>query len=176
MKLRTYITALLLVLFALPSLEAVAEEPAVPRKPKVKLEYLYMAVSGAKTDRAAVAAQNRVTAVKGVQSFVWTIARKEAKIVRIVGHATTPALVGAFKSAGLTATALNIGQQTMAFQKQLHCNGCVISVKRALKGVQGTKEVNVAKDNLSVTVVYDVKRTTVAKLKKALADAGKPVK
>ena len=176
MNYRTGITALLLALFALPFLDAVAEEPAAPPQKKIKLEYLYMSVAGAKTDQVAAAAQKRVAAVKGVQSFTWTIARKEAKIVRIVGQAGTPALVSAFKATGLTATTLSVGQQTMAFKKQLHCNGCVITVKRALKGVKGTKEVNVAKDKLSVTVVYDTKQTTVAKLKKALADAGKPVK
>ncbi len=176
MNYRMGVTALLLALFAVPSLDAVAEETAAPPKKKVKLEYLYMSVTGAKTDQVAAAAQKRVKAIKGVKSFVWTIARKEAKIVRVVGQAGTPALVSAFKGAGLTATTLNIGQQTMAFQKKLHCNGCVITVKRALKGVKGTKEVAVAKDKLSVTVVYDMKLTSVAKLKKALAAAGKPVK
>lgn len=125
--------------------------------------------------------QRGVQAVAGVQSFEWSAPRAEARIVRIVGRADTPSLLAACAAAGTKATVVAIAQRGFSLHKQLHCNGCVIKVKRAPKAVKGTKEVHVADDRRSVSddrrsvsVVYDRRLATVASLFEALAGVDSP--
>ena len=172
---RACIAALLMALLVPLCPTASADEPTPPPK-KPKLEFLYLSAQGVKTDAIAAGVLRSVEAVEGVQSFVWTTPRREAKVVRIVGQADTPTLVAACRRSGVEAAVLPIAQRRFDFQKQLHCNGCVLTVKRALKGVEGMKEIKVAKDKLSVSVVYDAKVAKIAKMREALAGAGYPVK
>ncbi len=169
--------ALALALFALPCLEAFAEDSAAPSRKKLKLEYLYMTVTGAKADRVAAAAKRRVEAVTGVHSFAWTTAHSEAKIVRVVGRASTATLVAAFKEAGVSAAAMDIGQIYLVFaKKRPDCEGCTNKVRVAVMAVKGTKEVLVKPKDAGVTVVYDKKKATPEKIKRALAGTRYPVK
>jgi copper chaperone CopZ len=171
--LRLALPVLLLLALAVPA-HAEDAPKVTPKKPK--LEYVYLSVTGAKTDALAATAQRHVAAVQGVQSFEWTAPRTEAKVIRIVGQAATPTLVAAFQKAGLGATSVSTRQAAMNFQKALHCNGCVIKVRRALKAVKGTKEVHIAKDKLSVIVVFDTSKATLAQHRKAVAGVGYPTK
>ncbi len=142
-----------------------------------KLEYLYVSVSGAKTPEIAAAAQGRVEAVQGVDSFAWTAARSEAKIVRAVGRADTVTLITAFKAAGVSATEMDIGQTYLVFaKKKPDCGGCVNKVRTAILAVKGTKEVLLKPKAVGVTVVYDKDKVTPEKLKRALAGTRYPVK
>ena len=170
MILRFLIPTVLLTAFIAPVGEVCAEEgPAAPRRPK--LEFVYFSVKQATTPAIATAARQRVEAVRGVQSFAWTVERAEAKIVRIVGQADNPTLLAAFGQGGVRAAVLPIAQSKLVFQSRLHCNSCVIKVKRALKPLKGTKEVQVSKDRQSVTVIYDTSKTTLQQIKRALAAA-----
>lgn len=151
------------------------EETPAPKNPK--LEYLYVSVSGVKTPQVAAAAQTRVEAVRGVKSFAWTTAHSEAKIVRVVGRASTPTLVTAFKAAGVTATAMDIGQTYLVFaKKRPDCEGCVNKVRVAILAVKGTKEVLLKPKDAGVTVVYDKDKVTTEKITRALAGTRYPVK
>ena len=151
---------------------AAAEGPAVGAAPR--LESVYLALGNVTTDRVAAAVYNQVTRVRGVKTFTWTTARAQATVVRVVGQADTATLLAVCKAAGARAAALVVSQLRLTFQKKLHCNGCVINVKRALRAVKGTKEVRVAKDRTSVFIVYDTKSATAEQLRAALASAGYP--
>ena len=155
---------------------ASADGPAPAPVVQPKLESVYLSLEGVRTDEVMKLVYRRLTSVTGVKSLTWTAPRKEVKVVRIVGQATTASLVAAAGRAGATARQLTIKRAQLFFQRQLHCNGCVIKVKRAMKGVKGTKEVNVASDKLSVTVLYDAKKATVKKLRDALTTVGYPAK
>ncbi len=155
---------------------ASADGPAPTPVVQPKLESLYLTVSGATTGELVKSVFRKVTAVRGVKSFVWTAPRTEAKIVRVVGQADTASLVAACRQAGVRAQQLVVTSKQLFFQQQLHCNGCVIKVKRAMKGLKGMKEVSVARDKLSVRVLYDAKKVTMKQLRDALASVGYPAK
>ena len=174
---KTSLLLILSVILLIPSVAVAADPAPAPKKAKKpKLEYLYVSVLGTVKDPAAASAKRNVEAIKGVRSFTWTAPRQEAKIIRVVGAAGTPGLIAAFERAGLKAVQLPVAQTKLTFQKNLHCNGCVIKVKRALKAVKGTKDVQIAEDKGSVSVVHDAKKTTLKSLQDALAGVGYPVK
>lgn len=150
------------------------EERPAPEKPK--LEFLYLGLKGVQSDEVAGMVERAVKAVTGVQSMTWTSPRAEAKVVRIVGQAPDARLLAACESAGVAGSVLAVAQRELTLEKQMHCNGCVTKVTRALKAVMGTKEVHVAEDRIRVTVVYDSKVATIAQFEKALADVGYPVR
>ena len=52
------------------------------------------------------------------------------------------------------------------------CGGCVASVTRVLKAIDGVKEVDVKLDPGEARVTYDAARTNVAALARAIEDAG----
>ncbi|WP_206886427.1 MULTISPECIES: heavy-metal-associated domain-containing protein [Alicyclobacillus] len=56
--------------------------------------------------------------------------------------------------------------------KGMTCSGCVNSVTKALKGVEGVQEASVDLQGQKATVTFDEAKTTVAKLKEAIEDAG----
>ncbi|MCL6548783.1 MAG: copper ion binding protein [Alicyclobacillus sp.] len=56
--------------------------------------------------------------------------------------------------------------------KGMTCSGCVRSVTKALKGVEGVQEATVDLQGQKATVTFDESKTSVAKLKEAVEDAG----
>lgn len=56
--------------------------------------------------------------------------------------------------------------------KGMTCGGCVNSVTKALKGVEGVQEANVDLQGQSATVTFDEAATHVEALKQAVEDAG----
>jgi copper chaperone len=52
------------------------------------------------------------------------------------------------------------------------CGGCVASVTRVLKAIDGVDEVDVTLDAAQARIVYDPARTGVPALRKAIEDAG----
>ncbi|MCL6600468.1 MAG: copper ion binding protein [Alicyclobacillus macrosporangiidus] len=56
--------------------------------------------------------------------------------------------------------------------KGMTCSGCVNSVTKALKGVEGVQEANVDLQGQKATVTFDEAKTNVAKLKEAIEEAG----
>ncbi|SFV06006.1 heavy-metal-associated domain-containing protein [Alicyclobacillus macrosporangiidus] len=56
--------------------------------------------------------------------------------------------------------------------KGMTCSGCVNSVTKALKDVEGVQEASVDLQGQKATVTFDEAKTTVAKLKEAIEDAG----
>ena len=52
------------------------------------------------------------------------------------------------------------------------CGGCVASVTRVLKAIDGVDEVDVTLDAAQARIVYDPARTDVPALRKAIEDAG----
>ncbi|WP_029423572.1 heavy-metal-associated domain-containing protein [Alicyclobacillus macrosporangiidus] len=56
--------------------------------------------------------------------------------------------------------------------KGMTCSGCVNSVTKALKDVEGVQEASVDLQGQKATVTFDESKTTVAKLKEAIEDAG----
>ncbi|MCL6593339.1 MAG: copper ion binding protein [Alicyclobacillus sp.] len=56
--------------------------------------------------------------------------------------------------------------------KGMTCSGCVNSVTKALKGVEGVQEAIVDLQGQKATVTFDESKTSVAKLKEAIEDAG----
>ncbi|WP_029420768.1 heavy-metal-associated domain-containing protein [Alicyclobacillus macrosporangiidus] len=56
--------------------------------------------------------------------------------------------------------------------KGMTCSGCVNSVTKALKGVEGVQEASVDLQGQKATVTFDEAKTNVAKLKEAIEDAG----
>jgi copper chaperone len=56
--------------------------------------------------------------------------------------------------------------------KGMTCGGCVNSVTKALKGVNGVQEANVDLAGQKATVTFDETKTNVEALKQAVEDAG----
>lgn len=56
--------------------------------------------------------------------------------------------------------------------KGMTCGGCVNSVTKALKGVNGVQEANVNLEKGQATVEFDDTKTNVDALKNAIEDAG----
>lgn len=56
--------------------------------------------------------------------------------------------------------------------KGMTCSGCVNSVTKALKGVDGVQEAKVDLQGQKATVTYDEAKTSVQALKQAVEDAG----
>ncbi|MCL6452688.1 MAG: copper ion binding protein [Alicyclobacillus sp.] len=56
--------------------------------------------------------------------------------------------------------------------KGMTCSGCVNAVTKALTNTDGVQAANVDLQAQSATVTYDESRTSVAKLKEAIEDAG----
>lgn len=56
--------------------------------------------------------------------------------------------------------------------KGMTCGGCVNSVTKALKGVEGVQEANVDLQGQKATVTFDDSKTSVTALKEAVEDAG----
>ena len=56
--------------------------------------------------------------------------------------------------------------------KGMTCGGCVNSVTKALKGVNGVQEANVDLEGQKATVTFDEAKTSVDALKEAVEDAG----
>ncbi|WP_206915830.1 heavy-metal-associated domain-containing protein [Alicyclobacillus suci] len=56
--------------------------------------------------------------------------------------------------------------------KGMTCGGCVNSVTKALKAVDGVQEANVDLQGQNATVTFDDSKTSVAALKEAVEDAG----
>ncbi|HEX6795982.1 MAG TPA: cation transporter [Casimicrobiaceae bacterium] len=52
------------------------------------------------------------------------------------------------------------------------CGGCVASVTRVLKAIDGVEQVDVKLDAAQARVTYDPARTGVPALRKAIEDAG----
>jgi copper chaperone len=52
------------------------------------------------------------------------------------------------------------------------CGGCVASVTRVLKAIDGVEQVDVKLDAAQAHVTYDAARTGVPAFRKAIADAG----
>ena len=52
------------------------------------------------------------------------------------------------------------------------CGGCVASVTRVLKAIDGVEQVDVKLDPGHARVVYDAARTNVGALSRAIEDAG----
>ncbi len=56
--------------------------------------------------------------------------------------------------------------------KGMSCGGCVNSVTKALKGVDGVQDAKVDLQGAKATIIFDDAKTTVAALKEAVEDAG----
>lgn len=56
--------------------------------------------------------------------------------------------------------------------KGMTCDGCVNSVTKALKGVEGVQETNVDLAGQKATVTFDDAKANVEALKEAVEDAG----
>ncbi|SFU93259.1 heavy-metal-associated domain-containing protein [Alicyclobacillus macrosporangiidus] len=56
--------------------------------------------------------------------------------------------------------------------KGMTCSGCVNAVTRALKSVDGVQDAHVDLEGQQATVTFDESKTSVAKLKAAIEDAG----
>ena len=52
------------------------------------------------------------------------------------------------------------------------CGGCVASVERVLKALEGVEKVNVSLDDARATVAYDKARVAESDLRAAFEDAG----
>jgi len=168
---------LLLTLSVLTLLGAAAPRAAAEDAPRrVRLEFVYLSIGSVTTDTVASAVRKRVLAVPGVRSFAWTQKRREAKVVRVVGQAGHAKLIAACRAAGAGATPLAVAMCKLTFETALRCSNCVAAVTKALEGLKGTKEIHVAKDMLTVSVVYDTKVASVKQMRRALDAAGHPVK
>lgn len=171
MSIRSFLPALLLAFALAPVAVLRADEP-----PKPRLEFLYVAVDGVANAEAAAAVERAVAAVPGVTSFAWTRERVEAKVIRVVGEAPTASLLAAFRSLKAEAAVIPVTQPSLVFQTRLHCNGCVMNVKRALKKLAGVKEITVAKTMDSVTLVLAERQTSLEQVRRVLVDAGYPAR
>ncbi|MGE0191242.1 MAG: heavy-metal-associated domain-containing protein [Planctomycetota bacterium] len=171
MSIRSFAPSLLVALAFVAATSVRADEP-----PKPRLEFLYFAVEGAGEAEVGAAVERAVAAVPGVRSFAWTRERAEAKVIRVVGEAPTPALIEAFRGAKAIAAVVPVTQPTLVFQTRLHCNGCVMNVKRALRKLAGVKEITVAKTMDSVTLVLAEKQTSLEQVRSTLVDAGYPAR
>jgi len=179
MKNRLPLFALAVVLSVLSSAAvlASAEEKPVPPAPasEPKTEFVYLELTGVDAAEVPTIAGG-VGRVDGVRSVVWTLAAKEVKVIREVGKAAHSALVKAAIEAGAaTAAVVPVGVATFAFDKVLHCGGCVRSVTAAILAVPGTKEAAVSTGLDRVTVVYDSRAVEQRTVADALAKAGFPV-
>jgi copper chaperone len=56
--------------------------------------------------------------------------------------------------------------------KGMTCSGCVNSVTKALKGIDGVQEAKVDLEGQQATVTFDEAKTSVQALKQAVEDAG----
>ncbi len=56
--------------------------------------------------------------------------------------------------------------------KGMTCSGCVASVERVLKGIDGVEQADVSLDQAQATVNYATDRVDVARLRSAIEDAG----
>jgi copper chaperone CopZ len=173
------LAAAVLSVFSAPVLaEDPRPAPSPTPKPEPKLETVYVEVTGAEGAEAKVAAVAKaVGGVEGVRAFSWTVDGVEAKVVREVGRAADAALLAAARSAGATtAGVVPVAVTRFAFEKKLHCGGCVGAVTKALRAVKGVKESTVSADMTHVTAVYDTRVVKPADLEAALAAAKKPAK
>jgi copper chaperone CopZ len=157
---------------------ALAEErsPAPPAKPEVRLEFVYLEISGVEGAEAS-AVSSAMTGVAGVRSFAWTVGASEAKVVREVGKADDASLARVATSAGAErASVVPLAATTFTFEKKLHCGGCVASVNRTLRAVRGVKESTVSAEMTTVTAVYDTRAVKPGDVEAALVAIGKPAK
>jgi copper chaperone CopZ len=144
--------------------------------PPPRLEFLYLAVTGAGERGKAAALEAAIGRVIGVRSFVWTQPAQEAKVVRVVGQAPTGTLAEVARSVGCALRALPIGQVTLVFVTPLHCKGCERVVKRILGELAGVKEVEVAEDGTRCWVVHDTSVARVGQMLAALEEWEKPAR
>ena len=63
-------------------------------------------------------------------------------------------------------------QSVMIKVKGMTCGGCVASVERVLRAVDGVDQVDVSLQRGEATVQYEPGRVDVAKLRAAIEDAG----
>jgi copper chaperone CopZ len=165
---------LALLLLAAP---AFAEDgkpaPAAPKE-EPKLETRWVETTGVDAKRTGAVVQ-AMASVRGVSSAQWTVEGTEAKVVRVVGTASDEMLAKAAKDAGATTSGVVPTEaRALQFVKKLHCGGCAVMVDEALRAVKGVKDVAVAEDKMTVTVVYDTRTTKAADLVDALAKAKRP--
>jgi len=124
----------------------------------------------------APAVEAALRGVAGVTAVEWTVAAKEARVERRVGEAADADLVKAAAGAGAAAARVPTAKADLVFEKKLHCAGCAAKAERALRKVEGTKQADVNDDRTGVAVVYDTRTGKIDAMRKALADAGYPVK
>jgi copper chaperone CopZ len=157
-----------------------AQGPASPAKglstPPPGAEVVWLDTGGAAgTEVGAVA--TAVKGVEGVREFAWAKEGVEARVVRDAGKAPDASLLAAAKGAGAEAAAVvPTATGVFAFEKKLHCAGCVKEVRTTVAALAGVKSVEVGDGKDRLSVVYDPRATKSSDVLSALEKIGKPAK
>ena len=160
-------------LMALGPVSARAEEEPETARPAPKPRVVFVEVAGVRSGGQAVAVARAIRAV-GVKELKWTKSRKELRLVRVGGHTDERDLRAASMPEGVTIKIVPTEIKQFVFGKRLHCNGCVTRVSKGLREAAGVKEFEIAKEWTGVTVTFDTRKSSVAKIQKVLKDAGYP--
>lgn len=67
-------------------------------------------------------------------------------------------------------------RDTVVFTVDIHCDGCVQKIEKNIAFEKGLKDMKINKQEQTVTLVYDKKKTTIEKLKQAFEKIKKPVR
>ena len=65
-------------------------------------------------------------------------------------------------------------RQTVVFDVQLHCQGCIDKIERNIAFERGVKDLRCDLKKRQVTVVFDPQKTDITTLQKAFEKIGKP--
>jgi copper chaperone CopZ len=169
--------ALGVLLLAAPPARAEETRPAAPPEaPRTETVWLEVAAAGPESEKAVTAAEGALRAVPGVSSLDWSAPGKEVRIVRVEGKASDADLAKAAGAVGASVTRVPVARLELSFEKALHCNGCKAKVERALRKLEGTKEVAVRADKGGVAVTYDTRTGKPEAVRKALQDVGYPAR
>lgn len=160
-------------LLALCATSARANEQPETTQPAQKPRVVFVEAAGVKSGGQAVAVARAIRNV-GVKELKWTKPRKELRLVRVSGSADEKDLLKAPMPKGVKITIVAAETKVFVFAKKLHCNGCFNRISKGLKEAAGVKEFEIAKDWKGVTVTFDTRTSSVAKIQKVLKDQGYP--
>ena len=62
--------------------------------------------------------------------------------------------------------------ETVCFEVSMNCHNCQNKIEKNLSWEKGVKDLKVALEDKTVTIVYDTRKTSDAKLKKAIEELG----
>ena len=141
------------------------------RKPAKPFQRIYLELSGVSGKGATARVAKALRAVEGVTYATVLPDGREATVTRKSGSGPDADLEKAVRTAGFSARVLRMETVQLTVYG-LDCTGCVERVHRVVGEVKGTRRVRVTVAKRQVTVTFESRKTTAAKIIGALKKAG----